>query len=54
MSDSTKAKMEREKVLRKLLRTWRTSKETQPKADVLVSRNPELKRSATGGHRKKF
>jgi hypothetical protein len=43
MIDSTKEKTERAKALRKLIKQWRTKQETKNKAELLLSRNPELK-----------
>jgi hypothetical protein len=43
MIDSTKEKVERAKVLRKLVKKWLTTQETQKKADLLLAKNPELK-----------
>jgi hypothetical protein len=43
MIDSTKEKIERAKALRKLIKQWRTKQETKNKAELLLSRNPELK-----------
>lgn len=47
MSLSTKQKTEKEKVLKKLLRMWRSSRDMQQKADRLMSMNPGLKNNAT-------
>lgn len=49
MFDSTKAKAEKEKVLRKLLKMWRTSQDMRHKADQLLSKNPGLKNKAAPG-----
>jgi hypothetical protein len=45
MIDSTKEKTERAKALRKLIKQWRNKQETKNKAELLLSRNPELKES---------
>ena len=43
MIDSTKEKVEKAKVLRKLMKKWLTTQETQKKASLLLAKNPELK-----------
>jgi hypothetical protein len=43
MIDSTKDKAEKERVLRKLLKKWRTTQGMTDKAEQLLSRNPGLK-----------
>jgi hypothetical protein len=50
MFNSTKAKAEKEKVLRKLLKLWRTSQDMRHKADLLLSKNPGLKNKAAPGN----
>lgn len=47
MFNSSKAKVEKEKALRKLLKKWRSSQEMQHKADLLISMNPGLKSNTT-------
>ena len=51
MFNSSKAKVEKEKVLRKLLKKWRSSQEMQHKADLLISMNPGLKSNAAPRNR---
>ena len=46
MNDSTKEKSEKERVLRKLIKKWRTTQGMTDKAEQLLSRNPGLKASA--------
>ena len=36
---------EREKALKKLIRKWLMAQETQNKANLLLSKNPEIKKS---------
>ena len=43
MNDSTKEKAEKERVLRKLIKKWRTTQGMTDKAKQLLSRNPGLK-----------
>ncbi len=43
MNDSTKEKAEKERVLRKLIKKWRTTQGMTDKAEELLSRNPGLK-----------
>jgi hypothetical protein len=43
MNDSTKEKSEKERVLRKLIKKWRSTQEMTDKAEQLLSRNPGLK-----------
>ena len=43
MNDSTKEKTEKERVLRKLIKKWRSTQGMTGKAKELLSRNPELK-----------
>jgi hypothetical protein len=50
MFNSSKANVEKEKVLRKLLKMWRTSQGMQHKADLLLSKNPGLKNKAAPGN----
>ena len=40
---------EKEKALKKLIRTWLMAQETQNKANILLSRNPEIKKSGKTG-----
>jgi hypothetical protein len=46
MIDSTKDKAEKERVLRKLLKKWRTTQGMTDKAEQLLSRNPGLKNAS--------
>ena len=39
---------EREKALRKLIKKWLMAQETQGKANVLLTRNPAIKKSPKG------
>ena len=39
---------EREKALRKLIKRWLMAQETQGKANVLLTRNPTIKRAPKG------
>lgn len=48
MFDSTQEKEQKTKVLRKLMKKWLMAQETQRKADLLLAKNPELRRKATG------
>jgi hypothetical protein len=43
MNDSTKEKSEKAKALRRLMRKWLNTQDTQRKADMLLARNPDLK-----------
>jgi hypothetical protein len=45
MNDSTKEKTEKERVLRKLIKKWRSTQGMMDKAKQLLSRNPGLKKS---------
>jgi hypothetical protein len=45
MNDSTKEKTEKERVLRKLIKKWRSTQGMTDKAKQLLSRNPGLKKS---------
>jgi len=40
---------EKEKALKKLIRTWLMAQETQNKANILLARNPEIKKSGKPG-----
>jgi hypothetical protein len=44
MTEPTKQHAEKVKVLKKLIRQWMTAQETQDKAQVVLSQNPEIKR----------
>jgi hypothetical protein len=52
MIDSTKEKVEKAKVLRKLVKKWLTTQGMQKKADLLLAKNPELKVRKASGLRK--
>jgi hypothetical protein len=52
MIDSTKEKSEKERVLRKLIKKWRTTQEMKGKANLVLSRNPGLKAHNTAKNRK--
>ena len=52
MIDSTKEKSEKERVLRKLIKKWRTTQEMKGKANLVLSRNPGLKAHNTTKNRK--
>ena len=43
MNDSTKEKAEKERVLRKLIKKWRSTQEMKGKANHVLSRNPGFK-----------
>lgn len=43
MNETTKEKAEKAKVLKKLVKKWLTTQETQRKAGVLLAKNPGLK-----------
>jgi|GEM_PF-2015073 hypothetical protein len=46
MIDSTKDKLEKERVLRKLIKKWRMTQGMADKAEQLLSRNPALKNAS--------
>jgi hypothetical protein len=54
MPPSTKLKTEKEKVLKKLLKMWRSSRDMQQKADQLISMNPGLQNNAVPKNTMKF
>ena len=43
MNEPTRENVEKAKVLRKLMKKWLTTQETQKKANLLLAKNPELK-----------
>jgi hypothetical protein len=43
MPDSTKEKVEKAKVLRKLMKKWLTRQDTKNKANLLLAKNPEIR-----------
>ena len=44
MTEPTRQHAEKAKVLRKLIRQWMAAQETQDKAHVVLSQNPEIKK----------
>jgi hypothetical protein len=44
MNPHTKENTDKAKALKKLMRQWLTTQETEKKAAVLLAKNPELKR----------
>ena len=44
MMEPTKQHAEKVKVLKKLIRQWLTARDTQDKAHVVLSRNPDIKK----------
>jgi len=44
MNHYTKENVEKAKALKKLMRKWLTTQETEKKAAVLIAKNPELQR----------
>ncbi|MBS1659786.1 MAG: hypothetical protein JST68_01910 [Bacteroidetes bacterium] len=52
MIDSTKENLEKAKVLRKLMKKWLNTQETQKKADLLLAKNPHLKGRRSASLRK--
>ena len=49
MSEPTKQHDEKVKVLKKLIKHWMNVRDTQEKAQVVLSRNPNIKRSRKWG-----
>jgi hypothetical protein len=49
MTDPTKLHAEKLKVLKKLVKKWMMTQDTQDKANMLLSRNPQIKRSGKPG-----
>jgi len=43
MTQPTKENMEKAKALKKLMKKWLTTQETQEKADLLLAKNPHIK-----------
>ncbi len=43
MTELTKENIEKAKVLRKLMKKWLTTQETQKKANLILAKNPGLK-----------
>jgi type II restriction/modification system DNA methylase subunit YeeA len=52
MLDSPQEKAEKDKVIKKLMSKWLKVQETARKANLLLSKNPELKIAGTGKSRK--
>jgi hypothetical protein len=52
MLDSPQEKAEKAKVIKKLMSKWLKVQETKHKANLLLSKNPELKIAGTGKSRK--
>jgi hypothetical protein len=44
MNYSTKENTEKAKALKKLMRKWLTTQETERKATLIIAKNPELRR----------
>jgi hypothetical protein len=49
MTDLTKQHAEKERALKKLIRKWLTTQETQGKAHALLARNPGIKKLGKSG-----
>jgi hypothetical protein len=54
MTQPTKENVEKAKVLRKLMKKWLTTLETQKKASLLLAKNPEIKLRKPASVRKSF
>ena len=54
MNEPTKENVEKAKVLRKLMKKWLTTQETQKKASLLLAKNPELKPRKPASVRKSY
>jgi len=54
MTQPTKENVEKAKVLRKLMKKWLTTQETQKKATLLLEKNPNLKLRKLASVRKSF
>jgi type II restriction/modification system DNA methylase subunit YeeA len=52
MLDSPQEKAEKDKVIKKLMSKWLKVQETERKASLLLSKNPELKITGTGKSRR--
>jgi hypothetical protein len=52
MLDSPQEKAEKDKVIKKLMSKWLKVQETERKASLLLSKNPELKMAGTGKSRR--
>jgi len=49
MNHYTKENMEKAKAMKKLMKKWLTTQETEKKASLLLEKNPELKRRKSIG-----
>jgi len=49
MNHYTKENTEKAKVIKKLMKKWLTTQETEKKANLLLEKNPELKRRRSSG-----
>ncbi len=49
MNHYTKENTDKAKVLKKLMRKWLTTQETERKATLIMAKNPELKRKRGAG-----
>jgi hypothetical protein len=54
MTQTTKENVEKAKVLRKLMKQWLATQETQKKASLLLAKNPEIKLRKPASVRKSF
>ncbi len=54
MIETAKENVEKAKVLRKLMKKWLTTQETQKKASLLLAKNPEIKLRKPATARKSF
>ena len=54
MTEPTKENVEKAKVLRKLMKKWLTTQETQKKASLLLAKNPEIKLRKPASVRKSY
>ena len=52
MTQPTKENLEKAKALRKLMKKWLNTQETQKKADLILAKNPELRPRKTAARRK--
>jgi hypothetical protein len=54
MNEPTRENVEKAKVLRKLMKKWLTTQETQKKANLILAKNPGLKLRKSAPARKSF
>ncbi|HEY4290134.1 MAG TPA: hypothetical protein VGN00_23700 [Puia sp.] len=54
MTEPTKENVEKARVLRKLMKKWLTTQETEKKANLLLEKNPELKLRKLASVRKSY